>query len=124
MAALLQELGVRLIAYIGDMLLLGESSAVCVCACVHMCVFVHVCAYVYVHALFISILMFNTQLALVSFSNAVDHVTTISIRSPLLPLPVHCCPSVTNLWQHTISLGDSYSSQEEYTLKTTIAHHI
>ena len=49
-----------------------------VCMCVH--VFVHVCAYVYVHALFIGILIFNTQLALVSFSNAVDHVTTISIK--------------------------------------------
>ena len=50
-----------------------------------MCVFVralvlHVCAYMYLHALFKGILLFNAQIALVSFSTAVDHATTICIK--------------------------------------------
>ena len=52
-----------------------------VCACTCLCV--HVCVYVYVHALFKGVLLFNAQLALVSFSTAVDHAITISIKSPL-----------------------------------------
>ena len=51
----------------------------CVCTYVYVCV-IHVCVYVYVHALFMGILLFNAQLALISFSAAVDHATTISIK--------------------------------------------
>ena len=66
---------------------------VCVCVCVCVCTFVcvclyvcvcvcvvRVCVYVYVHALFKGVLLFNAQFALVFFSTAVDHATTISIK--------------------------------------------
>ena len=52
-----------------------------VCVCPYMCVcVVRVCVYVYVHALFKGVLLFNAQFALVFFSTAVDHATTISIK--------------------------------------------
>ena len=60
----------------------------CVCVqvgvCVQVCVcIVHVCAYMYLHALFLGILLFHARLALVSFSTAVDHATTICIKNSI-----------------------------------------
>ena len=54
---------------------------VCTCICVYMCVHVYVCVCVCVCALFKGILLFNSKFALVFFSTAVDHVTTISVQS-------------------------------------------
>ena len=41
---------------------------------------VHICAYMYLHALFMGVLLLYARLALVSFSTAVDHATTICIK--------------------------------------------
>ena len=62
-------------------------------------------------------LLFNVQRALVSFSTAVYFHCQYAFWFLLL---FYCCPSVTNLWQCTISLGDLYKSQEEYTSNTLV----
>ena len=55
----------------------------CVCTQVYVCVHVCMCVYdVYVYTLFTGIIVFNARLALVSFSTAVEHATTISIKNP------------------------------------------
>ena len=48
-----------------------------VCTCLYV---VHVCVYVHVYTLGMGIILFNAQRAHVSFSTAVHHATTISIK--------------------------------------------
>ena len=105
-----------------------------VCVCVHVCMCVNVgvcvvhvvctcmcnCLWVYYY-LMSSLHLFPSHLLLTM-------QLPFLFNSPLLPLPVcflflvlfHCCPFVTNLWQHTISLGDLCKSQEEYSSNTRV----
>ena len=112
---------------------LEEIQYVCVSymLCVlYMYMFVCTCTG---HALFMgiqyyylmpSLHLFPSRLQLTVTNIAIKKfITSIASMLPGCPF-FHYCLSVTNLWQCTISLGDSYKSQEKYTSNTTIDHHI
>ena len=136
-----------LCVYVHVYMWLSECVCVCTqvyvcvheCMCVHMylCVYTYVCVvhvgvYVYVHALFIGMLLFHAQEDLFPSQLQLTMRRPFLLKSPLCPLRVrflvlllfHCCPFGTNFWQHIISLGDLYISQEECTSNSTIDHHI